>query len=60
MKGISAKKESKETILHTLTVDVTKLDEERTVLRTEIEVLETEKSKFMGEANTYNQTKSSL
>ena len=60
MKGISAKKESKETILHTLTVDVTKLDEERTVLRTEIEVLETEKSKLMGEANTYNQTKSAL
>ncbi|MCV0400411.1 MAG: chromosome segregation protein SMC [Nitrosopumilus sp.] len=60
MKDISGKKASKETILHTLTAEVTKFEEERTLLRTEIEALETEKSKLMGEANAYTQTKSAL
>jgi chromosome segregation protein len=60
MKVIFGKKASKETTLHTLTAEVTKLDEERTLLRTEIEALDTEKSKLMGEANAYNQTKSAL
>jgi chromosome segregation protein len=60
MKVIFSKKASKETTLHTLTAEVTKLDEERTLLRTEIEALDTEKSKLMGEANAYNQTKSAL
>jgi len=60
MKVISSQKVSKETTLHTLTAEVTKFDEERAILRTEIESLETEKSKLMGEANSYNQTKSAL
>ena len=60
MKLVSAQKTTKETILHTLTTEVTKFDEERTVLRTEISSLESEKSQLMGEANTYNQTKSAL
>ncbi len=60
MKVISGQKTSKETTLHTLTTEVTKFDEERSVLREEIESLETEKSKLMGEANAYNQTKSAL
>ena len=60
MKDISGKKVSKESTLHTLTAEVTKFEEERTLLRTEIELLETEKSKLMGEANAYNQTKSAL
>ena len=60
MKDISGKKVYKETTLHTLTAEVTKFGDERTLLRTEIETLETEKSKLMGEANAYNQTKSAL
>jgi len=60
MKLVSAQKTTKETTLHTLTTEVTKFDEERTVLRTEISSLESEKSQLMGEANTYNQTKSAL
>lgn len=60
MKGVFEKKSSKETTLHTLTTEVTKFEEERTLLRTEIEVLETEKSKLMGDANAYNKTKSAL
>jgi chromosome segregation protein len=60
MKVISSQKASKETTLHTLTTEVTKFEEERTLLKTEIEVLQTEKSKLMGEANAYNQTKSAL
>jgi len=60
MKLVSAQKTTKETTLHTLTTEVTKFDEERTVLRTEIGSLESEKSQLMGEANAYNQTKSAL
>jgi len=60
MKLVSAQKTTKETTLHTLTTEVTKFDEERTVLRTEIGTLESEKSQLMGEANAYNQTKSAL
>ena len=60
MKVISSQKVSKETTLHTLTAEVAKFDEERAILRTEIESLETERSKLMGEANSYNQTKSAL
>ncbi len=60
MKVISSQKVSKETTLHNLTAEITKFDEERGLLRTEIESLETEKSKLMGEANAYNQTKSAL
>ena len=60
MKDISGKKAFKETTLHTLTAKVTKFEEERAILRTEIETLDTEKSKLMGEANAYNQTKSAL
>ena len=60
MKGISSQKVSKETTLHTLTAEVTQFSEERAVLRTEIKSLETEKSKLMGEANAYNQTKSAF
>jgi chromosome segregation protein len=60
MKVINSQKVSKETTLHTLTAEVAKFDEERSILRTEIESLETERSKLMGEANSYNQTKSAL
>ncbi len=60
MKVITDKKVSKKTTLHTLTAEMTKFDEERTLLRTDIESLEIEKSKLMGEANSYNQTKSAL
>ncbi len=60
MKVITGKKVSKEATLHTLTTEMTKFDEERTFLRADIESLEIEKSKLMGEANSYNQTKSVL
>lgn len=60
MKVITGKKVSKETTLHTLTAEMTKFDGERTLLRADIESLEIEKSKLMGEANSYNQTKSAL
>lgn len=60
MKVIISEKVSKETVLDALTIDVTKFSEERTALRVEIESLEVEKSKLMGDANSYNQTKSAL
>jgi chromosome segregation protein len=60
MKLVSAQKTTKETTLNTLTTEVTKFNEERSVLRTEIGSLESEKSQLMGEANAYNQTKSAL
>jgi len=60
MKLVSAQKITKETTLNTLTTEVTKFNEERAVLRTEIGSLESEKSQLMGEANAYNQTKSAL
>jgi chromosome segregation protein len=60
MKGISSQKDSKESNLHTITTEITKFDDERTVLRAEIGVLDTEKTKLMSEANDYNQSKASL
>ena len=60
MKIVSEQKITKETILHTLTAEVTKYSDERNILKTEINTLETEKSKLMGEADEYNQTKSTL
>jgi len=60
MKVISSQKTSKESILHTATVEITQFDDERSVLRTEISALETEKAKSMAKANDYNQEKASL
>ena len=60
MKIISSQKSSKENTLHQLTTSVTTFDSQRTVLRTEIGSLETEKSKLMGVASEFNQAKNAL
>ncbi len=60
MKVVSSQKESKESMLRTITAEITKFDDERSALRTEIGSLETEKSKLMAEANDYSQEKASL
>lgn len=57
---ISSQKSSKETSLYQLTTSVTTFDSQRTVLRTEIGSLETEKSKLMGVASEFNQAKNTL
>ena len=60
MKVISAKKSTKETTLDELNQEMTSLDGERTVLRGEISILDTEKSTLMKSANDYSQAKASL
>jgi len=60
MKVVSSQKSSIESTLHTTTSEITKFDGEKSVLETEIGVLETEKAKSMSEANDYNQAKASL
>ena len=60
MKVISSQKSSKESALHDITAETVKITDERTTLRTEIGVLEAEKSKLMGKANDYSQSKASL
>ena len=60
MKIISSKKSDKETTLHGLTQETTSLNDERTILKGEMGVLESEKSKLMTAANDYTQAKSAL
>ena len=60
MKVVSSQKTSKESTLRIATVEITQFDDERSVLRTEIGTLETEKAKSMAKANDYNQEKASL
>jgi len=60
MKVVSSQKDSIESTLHTTTSEITQLDGERGILRTEIGVLETEKAKSMAEANDYNQAKATI
>jgi chromosome segregation protein len=60
MKVVSSQKDSIESTLHTTTSEITQLDGERSVLKTEIGILETEKAKSMGEANEYNQAKATI
>ena len=60
LKVVSSQKDSIESTLHTSTTEITQFDDERNVLKTEIDVLETEKAKSMKEANDYNQEKASL
>ena len=60
LKIISSQKSTKETTLHQLTTSVTTFDSQRTVLRTEIGSLETEKSKLLGVASEFNQAKNTL
>ena len=60
MKVISGKKSDKETTLHGLTQEMSSFNDERTILKNEIGVLESEKSKLMTAANDYTQAKSAL
>ncbi len=60
MKVVSSQKTSKESTLHTTTTQIIEFDGQRTVLKTEIDVLESEKSKLMKEADNYNQEKALL
>ena len=60
MKIISGKKSDKETTLHGLTQEITSLNDERTILKGEMGVLESEKSKLMDAANDYTTAKSAL
>ena len=60
MKVISGKKSDKETTLHGLTQEMTSINDERTILKNEIGVLDSEKSKLMAAATDYSQAKSKL
>ena len=60
MKVISDKKSDKQTTLHGLTQEMISFNDERTILKNEIGVLESEKSKLMATANDYSQAKSTL
>jgi len=60
MKTVLIQKDSKESNLHAISAEITTFDDERGILRTNIGILDTEKSKLMSEANDYNQSKSSL
>ena len=60
MKVVLSDKTTKESILHEISSKITGFVPERGVLRTEIEGLETEKSKLMKEADVYNQAKASI
>ena len=60
MKVVSSQKTSKESILNTATTEITQFNDEKSVLKTEIGGLETEKAKSMTKANDYNQEKATL
>jgi len=60
LKIILSQKSSKEGTFNKIMSEVTKFDEERTVLRNEINSLENEKSKLMGVANDYSQAKAAI
>jgi chromosome segregation protein len=60
LKTILSQKSSKEEIFNKITSEVTKFDEERTLLRNEISSLESEKSKLMSVANDYSQAKAAI
>jgi chromosome segregation protein len=60
MKTVSIQKESKESNLHGITTDITTFNDERDVLRTQIDTLDAEKSKLMSKADAHNQSKASI
>ncbi|MDX1441636.1 MAG: chromosome segregation SMC family protein [Nitrosopumilaceae archaeon] len=60
MKIVLSQKVSKQEILREISSKIEEFEKERAVLRTEIEGLETEKSKLMQEADAYNQAKASI
>jgi chromosome segregation protein len=60
MKGILSEKTTKDSILREITSKISEIEQERSVLRTEIDGLDNEKSKLMQEADVYNQAKASI
>ena len=60
MKVISSQKSSKESTLNGLNAELAAFDAQRNILRTEIGVLETEKTQLMAKAHDYSQAKASL
>jgi chromosome segregation protein len=60
LKIILSQKSSKEDTFNKIISEVTKFDEERTILRNEINSLENEKSKLMSVANDYSQAKAAI
>jgi len=60
MKVIAAQKSTKESALHEITTQVTKLDGKRNTVGAEIKSLESKKSKLMTDANDYTQEKTAL
>jgi chromosome segregation protein len=60
MKTVLIQKESKESNLDRISTEIITFNDERGVLRTQIDTLDTEKSKSMSEANDYTQSKASL
>ena len=60
LKTVTAEKTSKESDLHSITSQITTLDNSRTVIRKETAELDAQKSKLMSSADIYNKAKSSL
>ena len=60
MKVVLSQKTLKESTLHTMTTEIAEFDDQRTVLKTESDILESEKSKLMTEVDNYNQEKALL
>ncbi|MGD8708645.1 MAG: chromosome segregation protein SMC, partial [Nitrosopumilaceae archaeon] len=60
MKVVLSQKTTKESSLHEISSKIKEFDDQREILRKEIDALEGEKSKLMQEADAYNQAKSSI
>ncbi len=60
LRAITSQKTSKEDTFNKITLEITKFDDERTLIRTDIEGLESEKSKLMTAAHDYNQAKATI
>ncbi len=60
LRVISGQKSSKEETFGKITSEIKQFDDERTMIRNEINLLEREKSKLMTAANDYSQAKSTI
>ncbi|MEK6929181.1 MAG: AAA family ATPase, partial [Thermoproteota archaeon] len=60
LRAITSQKSSKEDTFNKITSEIKKFDDERVMIRNEINVLESEKSKLMTTANDYSQAKAAI
>ena len=60
LKVIVSQKGAKEEILHNITSEISTFDNERSVLKNEIDQLESEKAKLMAQADDYSQAKAAI